>query len=96
MKKNAKRFLLLLIVCLLVWTVFPRPFAWIIPQRMVNVSGERPEICAETEFTASLSFGIDQEVLDAFYDLHSEKASGSWPIPSPSCLSSTSPGSRSR
>ena len=48
MKKNAKRFLLLLIVCLLVWTVFPRPFAWIIPQRMVNVSGERPEICAET------------------------------------------------
>ena len=36
MKKNAKRFLLLLIVCLLVWTVFPRPFAWIIPQRMVN------------------------------------------------------------
>lgn len=72
MKKNAKRFLLLLIVCLLVWTVFPRPFAWIIPQRMVNVSGERPEICAETEFTASLSFGIDQEVLDAFYDLHSE------------------------
>ena len=39
---------------------------------MVNVSGERPEICAETEFTASLSFGIDQEVLDAFYDLHSE------------------------
>ena len=72
MKKNSKRFLLLLIVCLLVWTVFPRPFAWIIPQRMVNVSGERPEICAETEFTASLSFGIDQEVLDAFYDLHSE------------------------
>ena len=37
--------------------------------------GEGAEIRAETEFTASLSFGIDQEVLDAFYDLHCEMES---------------------
>jgi hypothetical protein len=72
MKKTIRRILLVLLILLLVWIFFPRPFQWILPQRMVRSPGEGTEIRAETEFTASLSFGIDQDVLNAFYDLHRE------------------------
>ena len=72
MKKTIRRILLVLLILLLGWIFFPRPFQWILPQRMVRSPGEGTEIRAETEFTASLSFGIDQDVLNAFYDLHRE------------------------
>ena len=75
MKKTIRRILLVLLILLLLWIFFPRPFQWILPQRMVRAPGEGAEIRAETEFTASRSFGIDQEVLDAFYDLHCEMES---------------------
>ena len=61
--KYLRRILILLVVCLLVWTVFPRSFSWVIPQRVVN---RGKEIQGETEFIASSSFGMDQASLDAF------------------------------
>ena len=64
--KRVRRILLLLVACLLVWTVFPRPFSWLIPKRMVT---DGRGIQAETEVTASFSFGMDE---GAFHDLHRE------------------------
>lgn len=70
-KKHIRRILVLLVVCLLVWTVFPRSFSWLIPQRVVD-GGK--EIQSETEWIASSSFGMDQASLDAFSDLQNEMA----------------------
>lgn len=69
MKKRIKRILVLLVACLLIWTVFPRPFSWIIPQRMV-AGGH--DFRADAELSATMDFSADQEELDAFSDLRTE------------------------
>lgn len=69
MKKIGKRILVLLIACLLIWTVFPRPFSWLIPQRMVN-GGQ--DFRAHAELSAVMDFSAAQEEVDAFSDLGKE------------------------
>ena len=61
-KKTVRRVLWGLLALVLVWTLFPRPFAGTLPPWTVR-GGET--IPAETEFTAGLSFSEPQDAYDA-------------------------------
>ena len=61
-KKTLRRVLWVLLALVLVWTLFPRPFAGTLPPWTVR-GGEA--IPAETEFTAGLSFSMPQDAYDA-------------------------------
>ena len=61
-KKTLRRVLWVLLALVLVWTLFPRPFAGTLPPWTVR-GGE--SIPAETEFTAGLSFSEPQDAYDA-------------------------------
>lgn len=60
-KKTVRRVLWVLLALVLVWTLFPRPFSWLLPQWEAD-GGDIP---AETELIASFSFGMPQDAYDA-------------------------------